>query len=291
MREYTDISGKTRLVAFFAQPAKHSLSPKMHNLAFSMLDIDAVYLAFEVAPEHLAQQIHAMRVMDILGANVSMPHKQAVIQYLDELSSAASLVGAVNTIVQKKGRLIGHNTDGQGFMRAIKEMNINIIGQTITIIGAGGAAMAMIAQAALDGVKKINVFNRQSQHYSQYQKKLAKMAAQTKCQIELFPLENQQSLKEKLAESCLLVNASSVGMAPNDQVSPIPNGDFFRKDLAVYDAIYNPRETLLLKQAKAKGAKTENGLSMLLYQGAYAFELWTGREMPVNEIKEVLFNS
>lgn len=291
MRQYTDISGKTRLVAFFAQPAKHSLSPKMHNLSFSLLDIDAVYLAFEVAPEHLKEQIQMIRVMDMLGANISMPHKQKCIPYLDELSKAAELVGAVNTIVNENGRLIGHNTDGLGFMQSIKEMGLDLTNQTMTMLGAGGAATAMIAQAAIDGVKKIHVFNRQSRHYPNYQEKLQRIAEKTNCQIELFPLENQQILKEKLAESVLLVNASSVGMYPKNQESPIKDASLLREDLAVYDAIYNPRETLLLKQAKEKKAKVDNGLSMLLYQGAAAFELWTSQQMPIKEVKNILKNS
>ena len=170
-------------------------------------------------------------------------------------------------------------------------MGLDLTNQTMTMLGAGGAATAMIAQSAIDGVKKIHVFNRQSRHYPNYQEKLQRIAEKTNCQIELFPLENQQILKEKLAESVLLVNASSVGMYPKNQESPIKDASLLREDLAVYDAIYNPRETLLLKQAKEKKAKVDNGLSMLLYQGAAAFELWTSQQMPIKEVKNILKNS
>ncbi|CAI3318842.1 shikimate dehydrogenase [Enterococcus cecorum] len=288
MKGIEEISGQTRLVGFYANPARHSLSPKMHNLSFSKLGIDAVYLAFEVTKEALPTQIQAIRNMQMLGVNLSMPHKVAALDYVDELSPAAKIIGAINTIVNHEGKLIGHNTDGIGFMVSLAENQIDIIGQTITIIGAGGAATAMITQAALDGVKQIYVLNRPSAHFKTYQEKIQAIMQATNCPIELISLEDQALVYQAVNKSQLLVNATSVGMYPNVDELPIDK-EVLRSDLPVYDAIYHPQETKLLKAAAAKGALTINGLGMLLHQGAAAFKLWTNQEMPVDYVKEHLF--
>lgn len=288
MKSIEEISGQTRLVGFYANPARHSLSPKMHNLSFSKLGIDAVYLAFEVTKEALPTQIQAIRNMQMLGVNLSMPHKVAALDYVDELSPAAKIIGAINTIVNHEGKLIGHNTDGIGFMASLAENQIDIIGQTITIIGAGGAATAMITQAALDGVKQIYVLNRPSAHFKTYQEKIQAIMQATNCPIELISLEDQALVYQAVNKSQLLVNATSVGMYPNVDELPIDK-EVLRSDLPVYDAIYHPQETKLLKAAAAKGALTINGLGMLLHQGAAAFKLWTNQEMPVDYVKEHLF--
>ncbi|MCJ0572634.1 shikimate dehydrogenase [Enterococcus cecorum] len=288
MKGIEEISGQTRLVGFYANPARHSLSPKMHNLSFSKLGIDAVYLAFEVTKEALPTQIQAIRNMQMLGVNLSMPHKVAALDYVDEFSPAAKIIGAINTIVNHEGKLIGHNTDGIGFMASLAENQIDIIGQTITIIGAGGAATAMITQAALDGVKQIYVLNRPSAHFKTYQEKIQAIMQATNCPIELISLEDQALVYQAVNKSQLLVNATSVGMYPNVDELPIDK-EVLRADLPVYDTIYHPRETKLLKVAAAKGALTINGLGMLLHQGAAAFKLWTNQEMPVDYVKEHLF--
>lgn len=288
MKSIEEISGQTRLVGFYANPARHSLSPKMHNLSFSKLGIDAVYLAFEVTKEALPTQIQAIRNMQMLGVNLSMPHKVAALDYVDELSPAAKIIGAINTIVNHEGKLIGHNTDGIGFMTSLAENQIDIIGQTMTVIGAGGAATAMITQAALDGVKQIYVLNRPSAHFKTYQEKMQAIMQATNCPIEIISLENQALVYQAVNKSQLLVNATSVGMYPNVDELPIDK-EVLRADLPVYDAIYHPRETRLLKSAAAKGALTMNGLGMLLHQGAAAFKLWTNQEMPVDYVKEHLF--
>lgn len=282
------ISGHTRLAALFAKPARHSISPAMHNLSFAEEKIDAIYLAFDVEPENLATSIESIRTLDLLGVNLSMPHKMAAVPLVDELSPAASLIGAVNTIVHQNGHLIGHNTDGIGFMRALAAIEVSIIGETITVIGAGGAATAIISQAALDGVKKIQVFNRKDDFYPVIEVKLQEIAQQTGCQISLQDLDDQLALANALAQSQLLVNATGVGMKPNENQSPLKDNSLLRETLAVYDVIYNPRETKLLQDAKAVGAKTANGLSMLLYQGAAAFELWTGKQMPVKKVQALI---
>jgi shikimate dehydrogenase len=287
--EKTAISGYTRLVGFLASPAKHSISHKMHNLAFKETNTDAVYLAFDVSKDELEHGIQAIRTFDMLGANVSMPHKIASVSYMDELTEAAKLIGAINTIVHREGKLIGHNTDGIGFCESLRENQVSIKNETMTLLGAGGAATAMICQAALDGMKTIHIFSRKSPRYERMQEKIKEITAKTNCVITLTELSNQNKLATALAQSSLLVNATSVGMS--DDTSPISDTSLLRKDLTVYDAIYNPRETYLLKQAKTAGAKTINGLGMLVYQGAAAFECWTGKKMPVEQIKPIIENS
>ena len=282
------ITGHTRLAALFAKPAKHSISPAMHNLSFEDQKVDAVYLAFDVDPESLAASIQSIRQLDLLGVNLSMPHKMAAVPLVDELSPAAELIGAINTIVNHKGHLIGHNTDGIGFMRSLGDIEVSIIGGTMTVIGAGGAATAIISQAALDGVETIHVFNRNDEFYPVIESKLQQIAAATTCNITLGDLDDQQALGLAIKESQLLVNATGVGMKPQEDASPLKDRGMLRESLAVYDVIYNPRETRLLRDAKAAGAKTANGLSMLLYQGAAAFELWTDKKMPIEKVKTLI---
>ncbi len=282
------ISGHTRLAALFAKPARHSISPAMHNLSFSENNIDAVYLAFDVEPENLVTSIESIRTLDMLGVNLSMPHKMAAVPLVDALSPAAALIGAINTIVNDNGHLTGHNTDGIGFMKALEAIDVSIIGETITVIGAGGAATAIISQAALDGVKEIQVFNRKDAFYPVIEVKLQEIAQQTGCNITLQDLADDSALADALNKSQLLVNATGVGMKPNESESPLKDTSLLRASMAVYDVIYNPRETQLLRDAKAAGAKTANGLSMLLYQGAAAFELWTGKEMPVKKVQALI---
>lgn len=282
------ITGHTRLAALFATPIRHSVSPMMHNTAFQELGIDAVYLAFEVGNEGLPQAIESMRNLEMIGANLSMPNKQLAMDYVDEISEAAQMIGAINTITNEDGKLTGHNTDGIGFMRSLTDAEVDVIGQKMTIIGAGGAATAIIVQAALDGVKEIAVYNRKDDYYEAIQKTLAMIAERTGCLIQLHDLQDETSLQVDVEASVLLVNATGIGMKPMDDLTPIQDFSVIRPDLAVYDVIYNPRETKFLRLARERGAKTHNGLGMLLYQGAAAFEKWTGQEMPIEIIKPIV---
>ena len=285
------ITGHTRLVGLFAEPIRHSVSPMIQNTAFQALGIDAVYLAFELGTERLPHAIESIRNLEMLGANLSMPNKMAAVPLMDELSEAAQLVGAINTIVNTEGKLTGHITDGTGFMRSLQDQHIDIIGKKMTIIGAGGAATAIIVQAALDGVKDIAVYNRKDAFYDKVQQKLTYIEKQTGCHIHLHDLEQEEQLAQDVGDSALLVNATGVGMKPNLEAAPIQDFSIIRPDLAVYDVIYTPSETRFLREAKARGAKTANGLGMLLYQGAAAFELWTGQAMPIDKVKPIIENS
>ena len=271
------ISGHTGLLGFFADPAAHSKSPFMYNTAFQKLGMDYVYLAFQIDQTSLADAIRSMRTLQMRGANVSMPNKTAVIQYLDDISTEARLCNAVNTIVNENGRLIGYNTDGTGAMLALSHAGVSIQGKHLIILGAGGAGTAIITQAALDGASKISVFVRK-QSFWKSEDFLEKIRKKTGCRIALLNLEDPDLLKAELVHADILINATSIGMEPNPDSCAVSG-------LFVMDIIYSPEETTLLRYAKTAGLSCCNGLGMLLYQGAAAFRLYTGEELPVEDVR------
>lgn len=279
------ITGTTRLTGLLGSPVSHSISPLMHNYSFQELGLDFVYLCFEINETTLKDAIAGLRTLNVKGFNLTMPNKNKVLEFLDALSPAARLMGAVNTVENRDGTLIGHNTDGIGFMRSVKEHGIDIKGQTITLMGIGGAATAICTQAALDGVDTIHIFARtSSRHMPRIQALAGQLEAETHCHIMIHDHEDRMQLKSCLKESRLLINATSVGMAPDTDACIIPDSTYLRPELAVADIIYNPWETKLLAMAKEAGCTAFNGYSMLLYQGAEAFRIWTGKEMPVEQV-------
>ena len=282
------ITGHTELIGLIATPIRHSSSPTMHNEAFAKLGLDYAYLAFEVGTEELEDTVKGFRAMKVRGSNVSMPNKTVVHKYLDKLSPAAELCGAVNTIVNDDGVLTGHITDGIGCMSALKDAGVDIIGKKITIVGAGGAATAIQVQAALDGVAEISIFNEKDKFFENAEKTVEKLNSKTNCKVALYDLDNLDKLKEEIASSVLFINATGVGMKPLEGITYIPDTSFFRPDLTVLDIVYAPRETALLKLAKSAGCRTLNGLGMMLFQGAAAFKMWTGKDMPIDYMKEIL---
>ena len=283
------ITGHTELIGLIATPIRHSSSPRMHNEAFAKLGLDYAYLAFEVGNEELEDTIKGFRAMKVRGSNVSMPNKTVVHKYLDKLSDAAEMCGAVNTIVNDDGVLTGHITDGIGYMSGLKDAGIDIIGKKMTIVGAGGAATAIQVQAALDGVKEISIFNRKDEFYERAQKTVKDINEKTNCKATLYDLEDLDKLKEEIASSYIFTNATGMGMKPLEGQTYIPDKSFLREDLIVTDVVYAPTETALLKMAKEVGCKTLNGFPMMLFQGAEAFKCWTGQEMPIDHMKEFLF--
>lgn len=284
------ITGHTRLTALLGSPVAHSISPLMHNEAFQLLDLDYTYLCFDVNEETLPAAVDGLKACGIRGFNLTMPNKNKIVELLDELSPAARLIGAVNTVVNDDGHLTGYNTDGVGYMQAVKDAGYDITGKTITIMGAGGAATAICAQAALDGVEKIHIFARETSRFWDRTQKLAENINSTlPCKAVLHENKNTAALAQAISESALLLNATSVGMAPNTEGTIIEDTSLYHPDLIVSDVIYNPRETRFLKEAREAGCRTFNGMYMLLYQGAEAFRLWTGKEMPVKEIKANFF--
>lgn len=282
------ISGKTKLTGFFAKPASHSLSPLMHNLAFSHWGIDAVYLAFEVDQTNLRQAVKSIRTLDMLGVNVSMPNKTAVLAYLDQLSPEAKLIGAVNTIVHQEQRLIGYNTDGMGFVRSVNETGHPIKNQKIVVLGAGGAAKAIVVQMALEGAQEITIYKRLNATFLPLKEYFAKVSEKTGCPIRLHDYADESQLALDLSQANLLINATDIGMGSKKDQLPIADVKLLHSQLAVFDLIYSPSETRLIQEAKKMGIKAYNGLGMLIHQGAIAFELWTHQEMPVQNIRERL---
>ncbi len=281
-----NIDGYTRLAAVVAKPIKHSISPFIHNLSFENTGINGVYLAWEIAEEDLAVTMENVKRYDMFGLNISMPYKQAVIPYLDQLTKSAQLIGAVNTIIPREGQLIGHNTDGIGFFKSLDKLaGFQVQGKVMTVLGGGGAATAIIAQAALDGAAKIFVFSR-SQSIERHTATAQKISKETQVPIEVLPLEDSSLLQEKIFQSRLLVNGTSVGMDGKSLV--VDEETILPQNLLVVDVIYQPFETPFINFAKQQGATTVNGLGMLLFQAAEAFQIWTGKEMPTDYIWEKL---
>ncbi|QGU87165.1 shikimate dehydrogenase [Erwinia sorbitola] len=283
------ITGHTELIGLIATPIRHSLSPTMHNEAFAHLGLDYVYLAFDVGNKELKEVIDGFRALNLRGFNVSMPNKTTVCQHLDQLSPASQLVGAVNTVVNDNGVLTGHITDGTGYMRALVEENINIIGEKMTLCGAGGAATAICVQAALDGVREISIFNQRDAFWDNAQATIRKIQDNTRCVVNLYDIADTQKLRNEIDDSMIFTNATGIGMKPFEGVMLLPDESFLRPDLIVSDVVYKPQQTRLLEVARKKGCRTVNGLGMMLWQGAAAFEIWTGKEMPVDYIKNILF--
>lgn len=277
------IDGYTRLAAVVANPIKHSISPFIHNSAFEATNTNGVYLAWEVDAAELAETVANIRRYQMYGINLSMPYKEQVIPYLDQLSEEACLIGAVNTVVNREGTLIGYNTDGKGFFKSLPSFKISK--KRLVLLGAGGAAKAILAQAILDGVSQISVFVRSSS-IEKTRPYLEKIKNATGFRVDLFALEDVQDLQDSTTQADLLVNATSVGMDGSSQ--PIPTSIVLPEKLLVADVIYQPFETPFLKWARNQGNQSINGLGMLLYQAAEAFELWTGKEMPTNQIWELL---
>ena len=284
------ITGHTGLMCLLGSPCKHSISPMMHNKAFEALGLDYRYLAFEVNETTLKTAVEGLKALGARGFNLTMPCKNQMVSLCDELSPAAKLIGAVNTVVNNNGILTGHNTDGIGYMQSVKDAGFDILGKKMTLLGAGGAATAILVQAALDGVSEISVFLRKTSRFYERAEITAKaLMEETNCKIKLCDFNDPELLRHELADSAILVNGTSIGMAPDVDACPIPCADVLPNGIIVSDIIYNPKETKLLTMAREKGLPYFNGTYMLLYQGAEAFRLWTGCEMPVDLIKNSFF--
>jgi len=274
------INGKTKVCAIIGYPVDHSLSPVMHNAAFKDLGLNIVYVAFPVKTDMLKDAILGAKSFGLLGLNVTMPHKHSVIQYLDETESTTKSMGAVNTILNERGKLFGYNTDGKGAMIALQENHVDPEKKKMLLLGAGGAAKAIAFQAVQEKTELV-ILNRTQEKAKQLAKLLNKTFG-TKVKGRSLLAED---LKEELETTDILVNATSVGMSPDVNASPVP-AELIHSDLCVMDIVYNPLETKLLEDAKTAGATIVSGLEMLLYQGAVAFEIWTNCPAPVDVMKK-----
>jgi shikimate dehydrogenase len=284
-----NLDGHTLLTGLLGSPVSHSISPLMHNEAFRLLGLNYAYLCFDVGTENLKTAVDGLKALGVRGFNCTMPDKNLMCELADELSPAAKMIGAVNTVVNENGKLTGYNTDGIGYMRSVQAAGFDIMAKKMTLLGAGGAATSIAVQAALDGVAAIDIFSRKTRFWERAQNLTDTLNKNTGCHVSLYELADSSQLAASIHESAILTNATSVGMAPDTDNCLITDTELFRKDLIVSDVIYNPRETKLLKLAREHGSSTFNGLYMLLYQGAEAFRLWTGQEMPVSAIKEKYF--
>jgi len=255
----------------------------MHNAAFKVLGLDWVYLAFNVEPQWLPDAVVGIRALGFKGVNVTIPHKEAILPLLDEIDPLAKLIGAVNTVVVKEGKLVGYNTDASGFWRSLKEEGVDPQGKEALVLGAGGAARAVAFTLVERGCSKLYIANRT---YNRAQELAEALKEAGPVSIEPLPLE-EGPLSTILPEVDLIVNTTSVGMGGKGGELPL-RADKLEARHIVYDLVYNPPSTKLLEMARSKGCRAISGLSMLLYQGAEALTLWTGREAPIEVMKQVL---
>ena len=285
-----EITGHTKLTGLLGSPVAHSKSPLMHNEAFRLLNLDYVYLCFDVPENNLKTAFEGLKKLNVAGFNCTMPDKTLMCQLVDELSPAARMIGAVNTVVNANGKFVGHNTDGIGYIKSLQNFGHEIKNQKMTLLGAGGAASSICVQAALDGARAIDIFSIRDAFWDKAEKMVADINSETGCTVNLFEFGNDDVLANSILTSNILTNATSVGMAPNTDNCLIHDANVLHKNLVVSDIIYNPLETKLYKMAKENGCDVFNGLYMLLYQGAEAFKLWTGHEMPTDIIKKMYFD-
>ena len=274
------IKGSTNIVGLIGHPVEHSFSPPMHNAAFDELGMDYAYVAFDVNPKNLQSAIEGAKSLNIRGFNVTIPHKIEVMQFLDEIDEVASLIGAVNTIDFKN--LKGYNTDGIGAVKAIEEVS-SIKNKNVVVAGAGGASRAISFYLAKYGAESLTILNRNVDK--------AQGLAGDVSDSGLINDVNAGSISEigrYLANADILVDTTPIGMHPNIDDAPIALVSDMHEDLVVFDAVYNPNETVLLKEAIKAGAKPVYGIKMLLYQGAESFRIWTGRDAPVDAMEKAL---
>ena len=275
-----NIKGSTNIVGLIGHPVEHSFSPPMHNAAFKALGMDYAYVAFDVEPEDLKSAIEGADALNIKGFNVTIPHKVNVMEYLDELDEVAELIGAVNTIDFKN--LKGYNTDGIGAIKAIEEVT-SIKGKNVVVVGAGGASRAISFYIAKYDAQSLTILNRNESK--------AQNLARDVLSSDLISDVKSDSISEinaYLKDADILIDTTPLGMDPHIDDEPIATAENMQEELVVFDAVYNPNETVLLKEAIKAGAKPVYGIKMLLYQGAESFEIWTGRKAPVEEMEKAL---
>ena len=280
------INGKTKIIGVIGKNIKNSLSPLFHNQIILKHSLNFCYLPFQVAETDLSKAIQGIEALNIRGANITFPYKEKVIEFLDEVKESARRIGAVNTIVNNKGFLTGYNTDVIGFKKSLQEDGKFVIKEKkAVILGAGGAARAVVYALLEEEIEEICIFNRTLEKAKKIKQNLSSFFP--KSRISVFPLEGE-NLKEKIEKAHLLVNATSLGMPPRVDNTPLPDEKLFHPNLLVYDLIYHPARTLFLRQAERAGAKIINGLPMLVYQGIESFYLWTGFKPESKEILETI---
>lgn len=277
-----DVTGTTRICALIGDPVEHTMSPAMHNAAFSYLGIDYLYIPFKVAREYLPAAIEGMKALNFAGFNVTIPHKVAVMSLLDEVDTSAQRIGAVNTVIIQNGRTKGYNTDGRGFLQALQLENIEPANKRVVLLGAGGAARS-IAFTLAEVNASLAILNRTKEKADAL---AADIERATGNSLHSGGLTGDV-LKKTLSDAEILINTTSIGMSGSMGNSPVPS-DLLNSGLVVCDVVYNPLETELLRQSKSVGCRTINGVGMLVHQGALAFNLWTGQAAPVDVMRKIV---
>jgi shikimate dehydrogenase len=278
-----EISGQTKICALIGDPVEHTMSPVMHNEAYKKLGLDYVYIPFRVAPERLAEAVAGLRALNVTGFNVTIPHKVSIIPLLDGLDPRAEKIGAVNTVVNNACELRGYNTDAEGFLRALLERGVEPGGKNVVVLGAGGAARA-ITYILAERDAGLTILNRMLE--LDWAEDIAGLISEDFGKAVRVLELCDEYLAQALEKADILVNATSVGMSPASEASPVP-ARLLKDGLIVVDIVYNPIVTRLLREAKAAGARTVGGIDMLAWQGALAFEKWTGEEAPLDLMRKV----
>ena len=280
------IQGTTTLVGLLGYPLKHSKSPHMHNTSFEALGLDHVYMAFEVQDGFIKEGLDALKLLNAEGGNITMPHKKKVVEYLDDISPDARIIGSVNTIKIEDGKITGYNTDGRGFVKALGENGVDFKGKKIVLAGAGGAARAVATQLAFDGAGEIVMFNRTLSTAEEIIDNINNNIPT--CKGRALEMD-EEVLKEEIKDAAVLVNCTSLGMKATIDQAIVSSSEDLPKELFVADIVYDPAQTKLLKLAEEAGCKYMNGLMMMIWQGAIAFKIWTGQDMPIDLIKKEIF--
>lgn len=282
------MGGKTKVVGVFGYPVEHSLSPAMHNAAFAALRLSYIYVPFPVQPESLGPAVRSLPALGIVGVNVTIPHKESVLPFLEEVTGEAREIGAVNTISCVEGRLVGDNTDGFGFAEPLREMGVAFGDRRVVVVGAGGAARAVVFRLVRAGAK-VTLVNRTRERAERLAESVAEAGYDSES-IRVLAAGQVREVGDAIAEAELLVHATRAGMYPEtDALPPVPV-ETFHPNLLVYDLVYNPIETKLLKQARRRGCRTMTGVKMLVYQGAAAFQRWTGVRPPTEVMEAALIH-
>lgn len=282
-----NITGKAQIIGLIGNPVEHSISPQIHNTLCEHFNLDMAYLPFKVLPCDLAKVIDAFRVLNILGFNVTIPHKEEIVKLIDLTSEEALLIGAVNTVKNINGRLEGFNTDGQGFIKGLNSEGIDTKGMRVVMLGAGGAARAVAVKLALEGIERITILNR-----SQEKVRILSDLINNKVRaVSGYDDLTEENLMKYSNDCNLLINTTPLGMSPNLNKSPVNNPDVFKNRPIAYDLIYNPMKTEFLKMAEKASCKIQNGLSMLVYQGIQSFEIWNQVSVPDNLTQKILKKS
>lgn len=282
------IQGTTRVLGLIGAPIAHSRSPHMHNSGFDKLGLDYVYLCMEKPEGTFKETLNAVKTLNFVGGNITFPHKQIAINYLDEVSEDAKLIGAVNTykIDDETKKVYGYNTDGIGFIKSIEEYGLNIENKKVVLAGVGGAGRAIAVNLAIKSISEL-VIKEVDKNLAEEVKGIIENNF-SDIIVRIID-DSEETLKSELIDATLLINATPLGMKGYEDKSILSSRDTLHSGLFVYDIVYEPRQTELLKKAEEVGCKYSNGINMMIWQGAVAFEIWTGEKMPQEYVRKELF--